>query len=201
MIKVALVGAQDAGKTTLARLLTGSFSAEGYLSYYVAEYCRDYLQKIKSDQPLTLPEELDIIREQVKREQEVPDTAELMVTDSPICLAYVYSLLRCKLGSMSKKDLVYLEKIYAALWDSWSYDMVFYLVPTWEPRADGVRPVELLSQNEDIDVMIQGFLDLHHVIYTGLASDTISNWSGTLTKYVELMMPRIRAELTKAGYT
>jgi nicotinamide riboside kinase len=200
MIRVALIGAQDAGKTTLARLLTGLFSAEGYLTYHVAEYCRDYLQKSKASTPPTLPEELNIIHEQIKREKEVPKEVQLVVTDSPICLAYIYGLLQCPLGvPPDMRSLIHLEKIYDRIWSAWNYDLVFYLVPMGKPRVDGVRPQLLISQNEDVDIMIQGFLDLHRVPYTALASTTFDR-SEMMRMYIELIAPRIRSTLAEAGY-
>ncbi len=161
MIKVALAGAQDTGKTTVARMLSGRLSSRGILTHYVQEFAREYIPKAGSI--TSLAEELFLIEQQIKKERETPDKMQVMVTDSPVFLAYVYSTLMVDLRSIDKKSVMMLGRIYDKVLDHGGYDLVTVLPVKWGVTDDGVRPEALRVQNGDIDLRIRSFLQLHGV--------------------------------------
>lgn len=163
MIKVALAGAQDTGKTTVARMLSGRLSSRGILTHYVQEFAREYIPKAGSI--TSLAEELFLIEQQIKKERETPEAMKVMITDSPVFLAYVYStLMATGLRKLDKKSIIMLGRVYDKVLDQGGYDLVFLLPVKWMPADDGVRPLELRRQNADIDLRIRSFLQLHGVL-------------------------------------
>lgn len=190
MIKIAMAGAQDTGKTTVARMLSGRLAEQGLLTHYVQEFARDYIPK--AGMPTNLVEELFLIEQQIKREDETPESMEFMVTDSPVFLAYIYALLMVPPGPMVKKDIIMLGRIYDKLLDHGGYDYVFCLGIGWEAASDGVRPQELLEKNQEIDSLIRSYLDLHripHVRLTSLGCERQHVLRDYLNKAIEILCP------------
>ena len=161
MIKVALAGAQDTGKTTIARMLSGRLSSRGILTHYVQEFAREYIPKAGSIE--SLAEELFLVEQQIKKERETPSAMQVMVTDSPVFLAYAYSTLMVDLRTIDKKSVMMMGRIYDKVLDHGGYDLVLLLPVNWEPADDGVRPEELRRLNSDIAARIGAFLTLHGV--------------------------------------
>lgn len=162
MIKIALAGAQDTGKTTVARMLSGRLSSRGILTHYVQEFAREYIPKAGSIE--SLAEELFLIEQQIKKERETPGKMQVMVTDSPVFLAYVYSTLMVDLRTIDKKAVMMLGRIYDKVLDHGGYDLVAVLPVKWGVTDDGVRPQDLMARNGDIDLRIKSFLQLHGVL-------------------------------------
>ncbi len=161
MYKVALAGAQDTGKTTVARMLSGRLASRGIFTHYVQEFARDYIPKAGSID--SLAEELLLIEQQTKREREAPVSTAVMVTDSPVFLAYVYSTMMVDTRRLTKKDIIMLGRVYDKVLDHGGYDLVLMLPVVWQPADDGVRPEELRRKNGVIDLRIESFIHLHGV--------------------------------------
>jgi nicotinamide riboside kinase len=159
MLKVGISGAQDTGKTTVSRMLSGRLSSKGILTHYVSEYARDYLPK--AGMVTSLAEQLFMTSQQVKREDETPKAMQVMVTDSPVFLGMVYSLLMSDTRKLDKKSIIMLDRIYDKVLDHGGYDIVILLPILWEPQDDGVRPAELRALNESIGARIDAYLTLH----------------------------------------
>jgi hypothetical protein len=110
------------------------------------------------------------VEQQLKLERETPDKMDLMITDSPVFLAFVYSTLMVNFRRLDKKDIIMLDRIYDKVLDHGGYDMVFLLPVLWQPADDGVRPEGLRSQNGTIDLRIQSFISLHGIQAQNLVS-------------------------------
>lgn len=161
MLKVAMAGAQDTGKTTVSRMLSGKLSSKGILTHYVSEYARDYLPK--AGMVTSLAEQLFMTSQQIKREAETPKSMQVMVTDSPVFLGMVYSLLMTDVNRLDKKAIIMLDRVYDKVLDHGGYDIVILLPILWEPQDDGVRPAELRALNESIGSRIDAYLTLHGI--------------------------------------
>ena len=164
MIRIALAGAQDTGKTTLARALAAYYSIHGRLTDYVSEYAREHLS-LRGE--ITLQEQYIITVRQIAKEKAVPSRTELMFTDSPVFLSYVYSLLE------SKNDLVCQmtqEAVLQLVRGCLPYDLVFLLKASGKPREDGMRV--RLETNETVAAMVEGYLDLYQIKHTTLTGST-----------------------------
>jgi nicotinamide riboside kinase len=170
MIKVALAGAQDTGKTTVARMMSGNLSSRGILTHYVQEFARDYIPKAGSID--SLAEELFLLEQQAKREKETPGKMQVMITDSPVFLAYIYSTLMVDLRRISKKDVMMLGRIYDKVLDHGGYDLVILLPIKWAAADDGVRPEALRRVNEGIAARIGAFITLHGIVAQKLTTES-----------------------------
>lgn len=184
-----MAGAQDTGKTTLARMLTGELSARGVMTHYVTEFARDYIPK--AGNVVTMAEELFLIEQQLKRERETPAEMQVMVTDSPVYLCYAYSTLLAKLGRMDKKDIIMLGRIYDKVLDAPAYDLTVLLPLVWTAKADGVRPKEMLALNGEVDRRIRSFLDLHGVTYIGISGEPNEARTASLRRYLEVTLTNV----------
>jgi nicotinamide riboside kinase len=171
MIRVAFAGAQDTGKTTLAKEMSSRFRARNIITDYVEECARTYIGKWGS--PLeTLTDQLFILDKQIERELCVAPKCEVLFSDSPIFLSYAYVMLKWN-NSNSQKDIDILLHMYDKVLRHGKYDIIIYLKPFREPTKDGIRSELLIGQNEQIDIMIRSFLDLHNMKYTTFTNPTI----------------------------
>lgn len=169
MIRIAMAGAQDTGKTTTARMLSGKLSSRGILTHYVQEFARGYIPK--AGEVTSLAEELFLVEQQLKLEREAPDKMQVMITDSPVFLAFVYSTLMVNFRCLNKKDIVMLDRVYDKVLDHGGYDMIFLCPVKWAPTDDGVRPDTLRSLNGTIAERIDAFIHLHGLQAHILASE------------------------------
>jgi nicotinamide riboside kinase len=161
MIKIAFAGAQDTGKTTLSKYISSKFTSEGYLTDYVSEAARELITKWGGT-GITISDQLLITQKQAEKELLVAPLSQMMFTDSPIFISYVYTLR--SVDKNSPKDIDHLLNIYYYVLKS-NYDLIFFLPTFRSPTPDGVRSKELIEDNERISAMIQGFLDLHRLPY------------------------------------
>lgn len=165
MLRVAFAGAQDTGKTTLAKELSSIYRRKNYLTEYVEECARTYQSKWKEPMA-SLSDQLFILDKQMEREQSIAPKADIVFFDSPIFLSYIYTNLNYQLTSTVKNRDILLHVYEKSL--QVKYDLVFYLSPFRQPTPDGVRPESLIKLNSDIDKMIIGFLDLHRINYVSI---------------------------------
>ncbi len=195
MLKVALAGAQDTGKTTVAKMLSGELTNRGIKAYYVQEFARDYIPNAGSID--SLAEELYLIEQQVNRElMATPAGVQVMLTDSPVFLAYVYSTLMVDAGKLGKKDAYVLSRIYEKVLGHGGYDLVFLLPVLWQPADDGVRPAKLRNINGMIDLRIRAFLDLHGVDTVAMRSAQDSR-KAIFNHYTEIAIQSVLYAMSK----
>jgi len=167
MLRVALIGAQDTGKTTLARGLAAHFSTQGLIAEYVPEYAREFIGQYGA----LSNAELLVTLKQIEKELLVSAKADVMFTDSPILLSYVYTLLT---GDITDPRLwVVLDTIQGMINRHPPYDLIIHLTPFRQPRADGIRSPLLIAQNDEIAHRIVGYLMLHNLPHTTLTDDNM----------------------------
>jgi len=182
MLKVALAGAQDTGKTTVARMLSGRLSSRGILTHYVQEFARGYIPK--AGEITSLAEELFLVEQQLKLERETPAGMAVMITDSPVFLAFVYSILMVNFRQLHKKDIIMLDRVYDKVLDHGGYDMIFLLPVRCEPADDGVRPESLRRKNGDIAARVGAFITLHGLVAQKLTT-VLQNKSKAFNAYTD----------------
>lgn len=161
-IKVALGGAQGSGKTTIAMMLAGRFSAEGYITAYIAEYAREFIGKYGAP-PTTAFEELAIVKKQRSLELLAAPNAQLIFMDCPIFVAFPYTLRL--VNFKNQKDLEVLTDIYKEIICALDYDFIYFLDKPDILVEDGIRTKELRDYNDFIHTSMLGFLNLHNMVF------------------------------------
>jgi nicotinamide riboside kinase len=90
-LKIALLGAESTGKTTLARELAAHFNAQGRRAIAVPEALRDWCER---EQRTPRPEEqMDIAREQERRVEEAAMRAPIVIADTTAIMVAIYSAM------------------------------------------------------------------------------------------------------------
>jgi len=165
MIRVAFAGAPDAGKTTLAKIVSARLNLKGYIPAYVHEFARDYITKY-GVRPNTVAEQFFVFYTQCEREEEMcSQSTQIMYTDCPIMLSYIYAIDLVK-DERDRDMLTYLyNKTLTALEDR--YNLIFLLHPFRETLEDDVRAQDWHRIGR-LDAQIRAFLDLHGVEYVDL---------------------------------
>lgn len=110
MLKVGFIGVPGAGKTSTARGLAALCRRNDKLSKVelVSEYARRYITK---QGPIdTITDQFRIIEKQLEWEESIAPETDLMITDSPIHLGFLYALELRKLDN--PKDIMYLNDIF-----------------------------------------------------------------------------------------
>lgn len=90
-LKIALLGAESTGKTTLARELAAHFGALGRRAIAVPEALRDWCER---EQRTPRPEEqMAIAQEQERRVDEAAAQAQVVVADTTAVMVAIYSAI------------------------------------------------------------------------------------------------------------
>ena len=167
-MRVAFAGAPDTGKTTLAKMVSSEFNLRGYKVTYIDEFARDYISRFGFAE--TAAEQYFIVRKQKEKEPPFLGVDEILFTDSPDFLSYIYCLDVADLES--PKDRTILFEILSMVLPS-RYNMVFLTKKFRETFDDGVRS-RFIESIDAIDEAIESFLKLHRIPYIILDSKDLN---------------------------
>ncbi len=178
MIRIGIAGAPGSGKTTLSRSLTNELHIKfGKDAQYVSEFARDHINwvKMKNSDIYTpnLTDQILFFDKQLERETLLPPSVEFVITDSPIFLSLIYTLIQCDLTNPQERAFYFhmYDKLIDVIFNHWTdYDHIFLLDNSKDYRQDGTR-IQTEDDREDIGKRIQGFLDMHGIQYTALPAD------------------------------
>jgi len=160
--KIGVCGAPSSGKTEAAKHISYLLSTKfGANSFYVPEYATSFIQKYG-----ITPEALDqfvVWYSQMSAEQHASAYADMVVSDCPTFLAYIYAIRHNHLP-LSKQLKIHLTKLYERVIDDISqYSRIVYLPPQ-KFVSNNIR----FHNNDEIsaiDKQIVAFLDLHQINY------------------------------------
>lgn len=148
MIKIGFSGVPGSGKTCTARAVAAGCRLIPELDgvELVDEYARSYINTYGP--PETVWEQMRIFKKQLSREDKVPQSVGLLITDSPVFLGLSYALLLERPGS--RKDNMVVNDLWKEMHKLQlgrpRYDMIFHLAPRLEAKADGTRLTEQLDE-------------------------------------------------------
>jgi nicotinamide riboside kinase len=143
--KIAFVGSHGIRKTTAALAFASAIQRAGRSVEFAREVVRD--NPLGINEGATGEAQLWVLTSQIRRELELSQKAECLVTDRGVMDNYAYYLRACE--GEDRYDIGPLIK-------SWSstYDLVVRLTPDVDIRADGVR-----STNDRFRDEIEAILD------------------------------------------
>jgi hypothetical protein len=142
---VGFAGVPGSGKTTLARLCAGNARDKLGISRVelVDEYARRYINKygIKD-----IHDQMRLFNKQLEKEVSFFSTADLIWTDSPVFLGFMYAL---GMRTGTAHDVLFVNDLFKSMsklnaGGSW-YDIVFHVPPVLKPVDDGTRLKEQLT--------------------------------------------------------
>lgn len=136
-IRIGFTGVPSSGKTSMAMKCAASCRESYKIVELVSEYARMY--RIKYGEIETVQDQFKILDKQLEWEEEISPQTDIMVTDSPIFLGFLYALdLR---RNDSQKDTMWLNDLFRKMCKyntPLRYDVIFHLPPR-EVVDDSVR--------------------------------------------------------------
>jgi nicotinamide riboside kinase len=175
--RIGICGPPSAGKTTMShqlrRLIDDSCEC-------AKEYARHYIEK--NGAPMHVFEQMLIIDGQRKWEMQLSRIYDVVISDSPLFLSYIYGRMLTDVSDCKQKSA--LVRLYElALEATDEYDAI-YLLPPRAIREDGVRT----QDDEDaykIYGLIEAFCDNHGIEYTHIPPGTYEDQSYLTAKHLE----------------
>jgi len=160
--KIGICGAPSAGKTETARMLSRILNIDFEAnSFHVLEYATSFIQKYDRH-----PDSMDqflLWHSQREREKDAANKANMVISDSPTFLAYVYMLFNNR-EKLTPQLRIHLAKLYKrVLEDLDSYSMFVYLPPS--PIVSNRIRYQTSEEVEDIAERIFAFLQQHNTIF------------------------------------
>ena len=144
MKRIGFSGLPGVGKTSIARAVSAKLSSK-YSVELISEYARSYINE--HQYPKHLWEQIIIFEKQLEWETKISDKTDIMITDSPIFLGFVYSL---QFERISMKDDMLLNNLFAKMLSinrPIRYDLIIHIKDSKdEITKDGIRP-ELHHEN------------------------------------------------------
>jgi nicotinamide riboside kinase len=159
MIRVGLTGVPGSGKTSLSRAIASKCrSIEGLKNVeLVQEYARRYISK--HGEVTSVMEQYRLLEKQTEWEDSVStDKLDIMLTDSPIYLGFIYS---AGLPKSNSKEIMFFNDIFKKMvklnYPKPRYDIIFHLSPDLIPVEDGIRSKLHFDKNwrKEADIMIK----------------------------------------------
>ena len=144
--KIAFIGSHGIRKTTAALAFASAVQRAGRSVEFAREVVRD--NPLGINEGATCEAQLWVLTSQSRRELELAQKAECLVTDRGVMDNFAYYLRAC-----GTRDRFHAEPLVAA-W-SGTYDLVVRLTPDVEIRDDGVRSTSDAFRDE-----IEGLLDV-----------------------------------------
>jgi len=158
--KIAICGAPSSGKTSTAQWITNKINTEfGGRAFCPIEYATSYIQKY--DKYPNIHDQYMIWESQSSREQDALNKSDIVISDSPTFLSYIYGLLTSKNIDINDKNIL-LSKLYKrSLEGLCEYEQILFL-NLLEYKENGVR-YNTKAEAVEINNIISNFLKQHGV--------------------------------------
>jgi nicotinamide riboside kinase len=156
LLRIAIIGPESSGKTTLALALTRALTAMGTRTHYVAEYAREYY----ADRPYqpTQQDVLAIAQGQCAAEQRLSYGADIIVCDTTVTTCKIWS-------EVAFGDV---DPLLLALHHPHQYEVTLLTKPDMRWHADPLRSYPL--GRDWLFTLYQQELSAHGVPWIEVAS-------------------------------
>ena len=165
MIRIAMAGGPGCGKSSLSRQLTTElYNKRKVNCQYVTEMARDYINKalLLGKFVPSIADQLIIFSKQIEREQIVPQSADFLITDSPIFLPLIFFHNLCDFTDFQQRTaFLHIYESYLDKYLKW-YDYIFVLKRQKPFLKDGTRH-ESEEQSDEIGNQVYSFLKFHKI--------------------------------------
>jgi len=175
-MKIAFIGSQGVGKTTLCYDLASFFKRKNLSIGIVAELSREAVKRgFLINQDTTINSQVWILMNQISQEIESGNEFESIVCDRSVIDNYIYLLN--KFGSQKPYETLVLEWIK-------TYDFLFKVPVIEKPEHDGVRSTDLNFQKE-IDKKLTEFLKKNNIKVHELSKNR-DNWIKEIVSVIKI---------------
>lgn len=150
--RIGISAGPSSGKTETAKKLSNLINIELQgNSYYCSEVCTEFIQKF--ERYPTQAEELIIFNEQLEKEINAFNKHDIIISDSPTFLPYVYSLLH-------NENHLITQKLYdECLKDLKNYTDLIYLKPLGTYKYNNIRCGRIIA--DKATKIIKAFIENH----------------------------------------
>lgn len=159
-MKIGIIGAPSAGKTSTAAGLTLLIKDnKKHTCHHVTEFATDFLQKHNHE--ISMVEQLIFLNEQMRREHLASLKNDIVITDSPLLLCYLYAR---NLNNRSQSHTLAISYIYENILSHLTtYDYIVFK-ELKDFKTNGIRRNDP-KEAEKINRQIRNFLDDHNILY------------------------------------
>jgi nicotinamide riboside kinase len=202
--KIGIIGVPGAGKTTLAKALQVHIGSVNFTTAACSEYAREYLHKHGGIEHIAI--QSSILFKQMRREDILSSSCDLLFSDSPIFFCWLYAVLQLDPSSSEQRKIVRDLYKWAVLDQLHRYDVIIFLPRQFDVVDDGCRDP---GATEIIERTLLGFLDSHSHLFPRFVKissekvdpqDILEDRVVQIYRYLhdELQVPQIRPELALA---
>lgn len=158
--KIGICGAPSSGKTETAKALSHQLNVNLQAnSFHTLEYTTSFVQKY--DQHPNAMDQFMIWYSQRAREENAASKANIVISDSPTFLSYIYMLFHNKV-QMDTQFRIHLAKLYKrVLEDIDTYNCIIYLRP--KNLVNNNIRFHTIGEIHDITQRIYSFLQWHNI--------------------------------------
>jgi len=168
MYKIAIIGPESSGKTTLAKIIEKNYDA-----LYVKEYARTYLSKLKNPSNYSLQDLNNIAVEQFNAYKKAEETKpQLLVCDTEILTIKIWS--EDKFGKSTR--------IIDNLLSKQNFDLFLLCMPDIQWEADPLREDEY--RRDTIFQFYKNYCTTNNLHYT-IIQDDIKSREGKINKIIK----------------
>ena len=154
--RVGLMGAPGSGKSTVAGTLQVEMGSMDLVTAVCPEEARIFISKFGQPEHIAL--QASFAFKQMRREDTLAESCDLLFCDSPSFLCGVYSTLMMDKSSAQQRKICRDVMKWACIDQLDRYDLIIYLPKQFDVVDDGVRQPE---HTETISEAVEGFLGLY----------------------------------------
>jgi nicotinamide riboside kinase len=188
-MKIGVIGSFSSGKSTAAAKAYAILKEQHIDVALVTEFTRDIFGTGWNCESIS--DEFFIYYEQKRREDYSAELYDVMITDSPVLLPYVYGLM---FSTRSHHDNIVIKKLYETFVDNLNrYDCLIFIERDHPYVNDGIRKGSEECA-EEIAMRIKSMLHQHNVSYL-----TIKSTDNVAQQIASLVISRMNPKLLEAA--
>jgi len=184
-IRIGLLGGPSSGKSTLAAWLYSRLKEDAVNTELVQEFAREYINKTGGPKNTLI--QFLIYKRQKEKEDILPASVKVMITDSPTILSYIFGVVYGNIKDQDHRHMI-TEMYNEIIHDGLSrYDLLYYLEPTRPYVEDGTRK-EGAEKAREVGNNIKNFLLFHQTSFKILTNPSTEFRANQIITDVKLLL-------------